>query len=182
MIFNRLEMKKLLVFTLVLWVGMAKAQAQDNPQDDAPKLSKETMAKVEAARIALITERLELTPEQAEKFWPVYRQYTEERKALLQDLGEIRREARQGNIGEEKSKELVNKTIELKQKEASLEKVYSDRLMKVISAQQLMALKRAEVEFRNELIRRIQQRRDTQMRRQDLRDRRDEFQKEKRGN
>jgi hypothetical protein len=28
--------------------------------------------KIESARIALITERLGLTPEQAEKFWPIY--------------------------------------------------------------------------------------------------------------
>ena len=31
--------------------------------------NREMMQKIEAAKIALITERLELTPEQAEKFW-----------------------------------------------------------------------------------------------------------------
>ena len=39
-------------------------------------------AKLEAARIALITERLGLTPEQAQEFWPVYNEYGEQRRQI----------------------------------------------------------------------------------------------------
>ena len=41
--------------------------------------------KIQAARIALITERLGLTPEQAEKFWPLYNEFSQKRKGLRQE-------------------------------------------------------------------------------------------------
>ena len=42
--------------------------------------SPEARRKIQAARIALISERLGLTPEQAEKFWPVYREFSQKRQ------------------------------------------------------------------------------------------------------
>jgi len=49
---------------------------------NAQQPSPETLEKIEAARIALISERLELTPEQAEKFWPIYREFGNKRKEI----------------------------------------------------------------------------------------------------
>ena len=49
------------------------------------KASPETLEKIETARIALISERLELTPEQAEKFWPIYREFGNKRKEISKD-------------------------------------------------------------------------------------------------
>ena len=33
--------------------------------------------KLEAQRVAFITQRLNLTPEEAQQFWPIFNQYTE---------------------------------------------------------------------------------------------------------
>ncbi len=169
-------MKRLILVIFIFWNGILLAQ------DETPQVNKEMMEKIEAARIGLITERLELTPEQAEKFWPIYREFAQERRSIQQNLRELRQEANTGNISEDQSKELVKKAYDLKQRELSLEKTYSDRLMEVITARQLMSLRQAETDFRDELIRRIQQRNDSQLRRQEMRDRREEFLKEKRGN
>ena len=40
---------------------------------------------LEAIKIAYITKRLDLSPEEAEKFWPIYNQYAEELKRTRQD-------------------------------------------------------------------------------------------------
>ena len=48
--------------------------------------NKDAMKKIESARIALITERLGLSPAQAEKFWPVYREYNIERREIRQEF------------------------------------------------------------------------------------------------
>ena len=47
------------------------AAAQDD--EDLPQQEPKVREKIEAARIAYITDQLALTPEEAEKFWPIYR-------------------------------------------------------------------------------------------------------------
>ena len=135
--------------------------------------NKEAMKKIESARIALITERLGLTPDQAEKFWPVYREYNLERRELRKQ----QRDERQGvdfeNLSEEQSKELIKKSMEFKQKQLNLEIEYSTRMTDVISTQQLFKLKNAERDFQQMLLKRIQQQRQRQNQNQKMMDRRE---------
>jgi hypothetical protein len=118
--------------------------------------NKDAMKKIESARIALITERLGLTPAQAEKFWPVYREYNLERKVIRQEFRRARQKVDMKNLTEEQGKLLVQKSIETKQKELNLEKEYSRRLSDVISTQQLFKLNSAEKDFQQMLLKRIQ--------------------------
>ena len=41
--------------------------------------------RIEALKIAYITKRLDLSPDEAQKFWPIYNQYAEELKRTRQD-------------------------------------------------------------------------------------------------
>ena len=135
--------------------------------------SRDAMKKIESARIALITERLGLSPEQAEKFWPVYRQYNLERREIRKEF----RDARQGmdikNLTEDQSKQLIQKSMEMKQKELNLEREYSQRLSDVISTQQLFKLKNAEKDFQQMLLKRIQNQRQRQDQNQKMMQRRE---------
>ena len=117
------------------------------------------MKKIESARIALITERLGLSPEQAEKFWPVYRQYNMERREIREEFRNTRRNVDMANLTEEQSQEMIQKSMDLKQRELNLEKEYSRRLSEVITTQQLFKLKNAEKDFQQMLLKRIQQQR-----------------------
>ena len=47
--------------------------------------------KIESLKIAYITKRLQLTPEESQKFWPVYNQYEAEKKQIrLSTVGTIK--------------------------------------------------------------------------------------------
>ncbi len=135
--------------------------------------NREAMKKIESARIALITERLGLTPEQAEKFWPVYRQYNMERRELRQEFRNTRQNVDMQNLTEEQSKELVQKSMDLKQRELNLEKEYAQRLSEVISTQQLFKLKNAEKDFQQMILKRIQEQRQRQDQNQKMLQRRE---------
>ena len=124
--------------------------------------NRDAMKKIESARIALITERLGLSPAQAEKFWPVYREYNLERKEIRQEFRKARQKVDMKNLTEEQSKLLVQKSIETKQKELNLEKEYSRRLSDVISTKQLFKLNSAEKDFQQMLLKRIQDQRQKQ--------------------
>lgn len=128
--------------------------------------------RIESARIALITERLELTPEQAEKFWPLYREYVAKRQELRREYLNSRRDVNRSQMTEEDSKKLLAKGLELKEKQLELDKVYGDRLGNVITAKQLVQLRKAEDDFRQMLMDRLERRldaRDRNQRRQEPR-------------
>ncbi len=124
--------------------------------------NREAMKKIESARIALITDRLGLTPDQAEKFWPVYREYNLEKRAIRKQLIAERKSVDMENLTEEQGKDLVRKSMELKQRQLNLEKEYSNRMTDVISTKQLYKLKNAEKDFQQMLLKRIQQQRQRQ--------------------
>lgn len=107
--------------------------------------------KIRAAHAAYITERLELTSAEAEKFWPVYREYGQKRRELREQF----RKARQGDTDE---KELVDLDLKTKQQELDLEKEYSQRFLKIIDAEKLLKLRQAEGDFRKLVMRQVQQR------------------------
>lgn len=150
------------VFTILFFGLMTmSAFAQD---DELPQPQDQTVRdKIEAARIAYITDQLQLTPAEAEKFWPIYREFAEKRRA-------IRIQARQARIAnpDQTDEELVDQQLKAKQQELDLEKDYSGRLIKVISAQKLRSLPQAERKFRQMILEQIQRR---QMQQERLRDR-----------
>jgi hypothetical protein len=152
-------MKKILI--IALFLSSFTAFAQKNNQQDA-------RAKLEAARIALISERLGLTPEQAQQFWPIYNEYAEQRRSIQQEFRDARKGMDINNLTEEHGRALVQARLEGKQRQLNLETKYSDRLMDVINNRQLMALKKAEDDFRAMIIKRIEQRKQQQLQRDQM--------------
>lgn len=141
--------------------------AQDQPETEQdPK----TVEKINALRIAYISEKLGLTTEQAEKFWPVYREFSDKRKELRQELIGARKQLKQGQ-DPSKDEALMKLGLELKQRELDLEKTYSERLLKVITAQQILNLRKAEGDFHQMIRDQIQQRRLMQQRNETIRER-----------
>jgi hypothetical protein len=160
-------MKRILMYCLA--VGWMSAFAQepelDRPQD--PKAAE----RINNLRIAYLTEKLELTPEQAERFWPVYREFSQERAKLRREFMTAQRAIDPNNPDPAKQKELVDLELKVRQRQLDLEKDYSQRLLKVISAQQVLNLRQGEREFVDLLKGQIQQRRMNQQRKENVRDR-----------
>ncbi len=80
-------MKKLVSIVFLCAMAMT-AFAQDD--DESPRDPK-MLEKIEAARIAFITEELQLTPTESEKFWPIYREFVQKRRNIRWELRRISR-------------------------------------------------------------------------------------------
>ena len=152
-----------LLMAVLSWTAFA--QEEELPQQDIDPKVRE---KVQATRIAFITERLGLTPEQAEKFWPIYNEFTQKRVRMRQDFRDRQRKIDPNKP--EQQEELIRYGLQLKQTEVDLERDYSGRIMKTISAQQLLNLRRAEQDFRQLIITTMTNRRVMQERKENLRD------------
>lgn len=157
-------MKKLLLIGLWVFSGWTLLA-----QDQEPEIDAKAQERIKTLRIAYISDKLGLTPEQAEKFWPVYQEYSDKRRALLQEFREARKDAKQDDAA--KQEELVKLGLAIKQKELDLEKDYSGRLLKIITAQQILNLRKAEGDFQRIILQQIQQRRNIQQRNETLRER-----------
>ena len=112
--------------------------------------------RIEAAKIAMITNRLNLTTEQASQFWPVYNEYNGKKQELNRRVRELNREPGRGAPNDQLLNGLreVNAT---KQKIADLDNEYLDRFLKVISPAQLKELYQTERDFNRRLLERLQQ-------------------------
>lgn len=87
----------LLLFSLMLGIVFANAQPRPphrqgtmppRPPMAQERMTKEQRARLESFRIQFITKKLDLTPTEAEKFWPVYNEQKEAGHKVMQDKKE----------------------------------------------------------------------------------------------
>jgi hypothetical protein len=139
-------------------------------QDEEKNITPAVRQKIETARIALLSDRLALTSEQAEKFWPVYREFVNKKQALKREFNQAKKLIDPAKGDTKQEQELINFGLELKQKELDLEKEYSAKILQIITPQQLLSLRKAEQDFRQLILDQLQQRRLQQQRKENFRD------------
>lgn len=123
-------MKHLLVILLLALAPLLTLNAQPEGGKD------EAMV---ALKMAFITRELNLTPEEAQKFWPVYNQYT-------QELRKMRKE----HTGDE---------LELREKSLNLTKRFKPEFIKCVGPNRFNRLLKSEGEWRQVLKDEINRRR-----------------------
>jgi hypothetical protein len=148
-------MKTFISIALIILAIPLYAQDDDLPEESNPTVRE----RIQAARVAYITDQLALTPTEAEKFWPIYREFTDKRKVLLKELRYARRHPDASKSADQNEKDLVTLGLEVKQKEVDLERQYSEQLLNVIPAQKVRMLPEVERKFRMLLLKQIQERR-----------------------
>lgn len=121
--------------------------------------SQETMDKIKAMKVGLITEKLELTSEQAKTFWPTYYKFDNEKRTLSRTLRNKMRSNAGQELTEAEELERQDEIFALKAKEVELAKKYRPEFLKSISAKQYSDLVLAEREFNQMLLRELHQRR-----------------------
>ena len=142
-------MRKL--FVLIAMIGFAvnfTASAQDEPQQRGKE-------KIKAARLGLITNRLNLTEEQAKSFWPIFNDYDSKRTEIRKSVRQITAESRSLTTSDDKIAANLKEILNLKQKEVDLEKEYQAKFLKVLNVRQVSELYKTEQLFNQMLMKRL---------------------------
>jgi hypothetical protein len=139
-------MKKIAIIFIVLASSYSSLLAQ-RPGDQ--QYDKE---KLEAARVAFITNRLDLKADQAEKFWPIFNQYNEDRGELMNKISAINRSSSQ-DISDAKAREMIQQRLSLQQLLLDKEKIFMEEIIKTISPVQAMKLGGVNREFTRQVYR-----------------------------
>jgi len=118
--------------------------------------------KLRAYKTAFITDAVELTPAEAEKFWPIYNKFDEKLMGLrMRERTEIF-EMVKGNVddlSESEANSLLLKIRAIKKEEQQYHEQMLDELLKVLPAKKVLKLKKAEEEFKHTLLDRFKNRR-----------------------
>lgn len=145
-------MKYLLRSALLLWLLAALPAFEARAQSGLRR--QERLSQLENARIAYLTEKVALTPDQAQKFWPLYNEFTAKRRELSRRLRQLR-PANTDGLSDQQIKESLNQSFVLRQQEITLEKDYFERFQRVISVRQVGRLALAERQFTKEVLKRV---------------------------
>ena len=136
-------MKKIVLALLIVFLAKL-VMAQENGSQ-----------KIESAKIGLITNRLNLSTEQSQQFWPIYNEFDAKKKDIRRQMRKLIVETNTLTTSDEKILANIKETLSLQQKEVDLEKEYLNKFLKVINVRQLAELYKAEHMFTQMLINRL---------------------------
>ena len=120
-------------------------------QDDIPS-GKE---KIRAAKVGLITNRLNLSEEQAKTFWIVYDEFDKKRREIRKSIQQMTAESRNITTSDDKVLSDLKELLNLKQREVDLEKDYLSKFLKTINVRQLSELYKTEQLFNQMLVKKL---------------------------
>jgi hypothetical protein len=134
------------------------ALAQPTSRPVSPQKT-EKREEIESYRIAFLTQKLSLTPEEAQRFWPVFNQFTAEMKAVK--ANRVSNRDMKNDIQNQSDKDvekMVDGEIETRQQELDVVKKYHTQFKQVLPIKKVAILYRAENEFKKELLEKIRER------------------------
>ncbi|HTA62737.1 MAG TPA: hypothetical protein VK835_09790 [Bacteroidia bacterium] len=108
--------------------------------------------KIEALRVAFITQKLNLTADESQKFWPVYNEYQDKLKASRKEF----RKQPDVFTNDKEAQDYLDAELLLKQREFGLYKEYYDKIKKTIPIKKVAELRQAEEDFKKELLKQLQ--------------------------
>jgi len=119
--------------------------------------ARETGDRIKTEKIAFFTEKLQLTPDEAQKFWPVFNEYDAKKNTLLNEKRKLTEnfQANATKIKDSDADNIMNKYVQLTKQEALLMEEYNKRFRQILSAQKVMKLYLAETEFKIVLLREL---------------------------
>lgn len=147
-------MKKtfVLIFTSLLFLNVLFINAQDASK------SLMNLQAFEKSKQEFIIKEAGLTEEEAEKFFPLNNQLQKKKLELHRKHQEgVRHTQESDNISDEEYEQLIEENINLKMKEAELDKEYSDKFNKLMSPQKLFKAQQAERTFMQEELRKYRE-------------------------
>ena len=111
--------------------------------------------RVKALKVSFITEKLDLTEKEAQKFWPIYNEHDQQLvKIRYNDIRSIRREIKNtiDSMTDAQANDLLLKLDAAENKLHKLRLEFSKKLVGVISPKKIILLRIAEEDFKRRML------------------------------
>lgn len=149
------NMKKTLITALFLFLGTIAATAQGRPTN-RPHFSPEEF---QAKQKAYITEKADLTTQEAEAFFPLFFELQKKKFELERNVRKDFKKERKEKMTEEECRNFVYKMADTKIEIAKLEREYTEKYLKVLPPCKLRRVQHAEGSFQRDLMKKMTEQR-----------------------
>lgn len=142
------QLFRILIVFIFIALG-AKAYSQTNDTEKALK----------AEKVAFLTKKLDLTQDEAKKFWPLYDEYWEKKIKILNDRRKLADDFIQNinNITDKEAVDYASKYVESQKRESDLIAEYNKLLLQILPPKKVMLLYQSNYEFKNYLLQKVQE-------------------------
>ena len=140
------------LIALLLLTSMA-GYAQDMDDEFGHLQGRE---KIRAARVAYITQRLNLSPDESQAFWALHNEYEDKKRALKSRRD---RSPALEAMSDAEVEQMIETRFEVQQELLNLERTYYQKFKQVISSRKVALFYKADKEFRLELLKRVREER-----------------------
>jgi hypothetical protein len=142
------QMSILLIFTMCLSVTLSAQRpnlSRNNPQ-------RPNVERVKAVRVALLTQKMNLSTEEAEKFWPVYNDYEKEQKKIREKFQPNKNIMALDDASVEKH---LLGLLDMEEELVKMKKKYYQNFSKIIGYRKVAILAKSDREFYLAMIERL---------------------------
>ena len=149
------SIQRIILFSALLVFFILSAMSQ--PPGDHEK----RMEKYRSMKIAYFTDNLDFTPEEAEKFWPLYNKYEKDERELRRMHHTMVEEFSEqpDELSVQEVQKILDRHILIMEQEMQLEIKFYNELQEVLPAKKVMKFYITENEFRRYMLRRIREER-----------------------
>jgi len=151
---------RLIYTTLLIFACTLSFSQQDKGKTEQER--KEDWERLKAARVAFLSNRLQLDVATAQKFWPIFNEYESKKEALGNKYNKEKHElvSKDGwrNMSDANADKMLDIYLEQKQAELDLEKEYLGKFNAVLDKGQIWMVIRIDSDFRRSLMKRISDR------------------------
>lgn len=137
---------------LIVFIFIALGTKAYSQTDDTEKALK-------AEKVAFLTKKLDLTQDEAKKFWPLYDEYWEKKIKILNDRRKLADDFIQNinNITDKEAVDYASRYVESQKKESDLIAEYNKLLLQILPPKKVMLLYQSNYEFKNYLLQKVQE-------------------------
>jgi hypothetical protein len=163
---NSLNLKNLInvkkIFHILILFGTFFLSTASFAQDELNNAA--IQQRIESRRIAYITEKLDLSTDEAQKFWPVFNSYKNDLKKIRKDFN-VTKKVEEMSDAEAESQ--LKAKMDFEDRKNELRKTYLSKFRQVLPAKKVALLYNLEDQFKKELIQKAKERRDRRKQRLD---------------
>ena len=150
--------QSIILVTLLFFSNLTFAQVPKERARNRGQMGMQHNEKIEAMKVGFITEKLALSTDEAQVFWPIYNEFHDKKRALKRSWRQFESgEVQLDELPDEQLEEVLALRMENNIKEAQLEKEYHQKFVKALGIQKTAKLYKAEVEFKRGLLRNLKE-------------------------
>lgn len=116
--------------------------------------------KIKALKVAAITDALQLTPSEAEKFWPIYNEFDQKmdvhRRLERKEMGVLKDDTFT-MLSDDQANALLDKLMAINTAELNDSNELVQQLRNVIPPKKVLLLKKAEDDFKRQLLKQMRE-------------------------